>query len=439
MIWPFKPHAPLGLVAKVNCERRIATIGKLLGKQRIAESHAVMTPQDIDPIIASSEAEQLPVTLFNFIAGRMLPQCQLAVGWGSEESLTSDGRGQHYQLTYDNSQSLIGIAFHPVLATYPYRLAAVVANAAAEYLIRSESLAENVAIGTFEVTPLLYGLGPIMANAALHENAEEASGIQSWEMSRIGTVSPLEFGYSMAICDWSLGTEYHDVKTLLRPDAKEGIEKGVRFLKKTADCCFEQDFMERATDQTMGFLKSRLDSRSDSVQLNTLLDLYRSEQIDADLLPDLARLLGHSEVEIQKLATATIGRCDSLPEPIHDELLILAQNSPVAVRRAAVSTLRPGYDNDEQITETLTELLRRGDAIMAASCIRTLLKYEAYPEHLPESLMSGLSTMVLASGNDDLLIGIELLRKIDSDPASTIQQHFEDDPSALAIFNELME
>lgn len=438
MIWPFRPHPPLPLASKVTCERRFATVGKLLGTQRLIGSHSIVAPQDIDALIADHNAESLLRTLFGFVASRILPGKSVDVSWGSEEDMSADGETLHYRLIREDETSPFRIEFHPAMADAPYQLAALIANASAEFLIRSGPLTETVSVGTFEVLPLFYGFGPVMANAALREHAETLNPTQRWEMSRVGTVSPLEFGYTMALSDWAMDTSYESVRLLLRPDAKEGLEKGIRFLSKTLDSCFDQDFLERTPDSSIGFVTSQLESRSDSVQLSTLLNLYASPQVDGDLLPPIARLLGHSELEIQRLATATMGRCETIPQPIHDELLILAENAPALVRRTAVASLRPGYDNDEQIAETLTELLRRGDAGMAATCVRTLLKYDTFPEHLPESLMSGLSTMVLTVGNDDLSAGVQLLRKIHDDPSQVVMQHFEDDPSARAIFDEIL-
>ena len=438
MIWPFRPHPPLPLASKVACERRFAAIGTHLGKQRIS-SHAVVTPQDIDPVFAECDVQILPRRLFDFVAGRMLSNRSIDIDWGKPAAMVAAGRSQYYDLAKHDDGTLKGIVFHPSLAEFPYRLAAITAIAAAESLVFSESSAENVPTGACEIVPLFFGFGPIMANAALHETVMEANGVESWEMSRIGTVSPLEFGYTMALADWSIASGYEDITTLLRPDAKEGLEKGGRFLNKTSDCCFERDFLERSPDNSVGFVASRLNNRSPSVQLSTLTDLYHAGEPDAYLIPGVADLLGHSETDIQKLATVTLGRWDSLPQPIHDELLILAETGPPAVRRAAVSSLRPGFDNDDTVLETVTDLLSRSDATMAATCVQTLLKYETHPEHLPDSLMTGLSRMVLTLSSEDLMPGIELLRRVHADPLHAVQHQFEEDPTALAIFHELME
>jgi len=421
----------------VACERRFVALGRLLGRHRITDP-TIVTPDDIGSLVAACDRDVLPQRLLDFVRARLFPEDAVPASWADADTLTVNGQSLHYGIATDDSGKVTGIHFHPSLSNVPERLAAVTATAAAEHLIRSQKLADNVPGGTFEILPLFFGFGPLMSHAALHELPDSAHGLELTRTARVGTVSPLEFGYSMALADWSLNMGHEEVADLLRLDAKEGLQKGLRFLHKTSDCSFEADFLDRQADSTVGFVLSRLRSRSDSQQLNTLLDLHaETATVDPDLMEAVAELLRHRDPEIQRTAAATLGRCETLPRAIHDELVILTEDGTPALRRAAVSAIRPGYDNDENVVETLSEFLRRSDRALIAVSLRTLLKYESWPDGLSDAVLKALSTLVLASGSDDLKLGVQLLEKTHANPDQALQQHFTDDPTALAIFDEL--
>ncbi len=438
MIWPFKPHAPLGLTQKVTCERLVEKAERFLA-QRNYTLPAIVTPQDIDALIEQIKAEELPQQMFNFFASRMPSSGEsVAVTWAENETLFVDGQHVHFDCLTDDNGRICEVIFDRSLADFPYRLAAIAATTVAQSLVWTDTSDAAREEGLCESIPLFFGAGAIMANAALHELSETYGNFNFSSWSRSGSVGAVEFGYMMALTDWSLGTNYAAISDQLRLDAQEGLTKGLRFLKKTTDCCIQQDFAKQSPDNSIRSLVSQLDARSDSLLYSTLIEIWSCGEFDTDLLPGVTRLLSHSDVEIQKLAARTLGKFGSLPRPIHDELVMLTANSPATVRRAAVSSLRPGYENDEQVVETLTELLRSGDAAMATNCIVTLLKYDSWPEHLCDCLLSGLSTMVLTSGNEELAAGVQLLHRVLDNPQQILQDHFADDPSALAIFNEIL-
>lgn len=438
MIWPFRPRSPLSLTHKVACERRFAKAARLLGRQRIPES-AILTPQDLNAIVTDCAVEVLPERLFAFVGKRLpLPDRPVTVGWGHENDMTIDGVAQGYVCDTDEAGLVTAIDFDPALAEFPYRLAGVVAAATSEYLLWNESLSESAPPGTYEILPLFFGFGPVMANAALHELSSADMNWERWETSRVGVVSSLEFGYTMALADWSLGTAYCDIASTMRLDARETLEQGLRFLEKTDDCCFEKEVFDSVSQDLNSAAASRLRSDSSSRKLGTLHDLLEVERIPLELAEPITEQLNHREEEIQRISATALGRCDGLARPVHDELLMMSEDASVLVRRAAVSSLRPGYDNDDRVLETLSALLRKADATTATVCISTLLKYESWPDDLVDSLLKALSCMVLSLGSSELLYGVELLNRLDDNPAALLHQHFEGDPSALAIFDELL-
>ena len=218
---------------------------------------------------------------------------------------------------------------------------------------------------------------------------------------------------------------------------RRGCSRDFGSLKRQRDSSFEQDFLDRSPDDSVAFRLTRLCHRSASVQLGALMNLNSAGEIEGELVDAVAELLRHREPEIQQLAATILGRCSTVPRSIHDELGILAEDGPSALRRAAISALRPGFENDGDVVDVLTDVLRRCDPSTAAVCIKTLLKYDSHPEHLIDVLLKSLGSMV-SSGSGDLRLGVELLQRVHRDPSSALQQYFSDDPTALAILDEQM-
>jgi len=440
VIWPFRPHAPLPLASKVSCERRFATVARWLGRSRIGSIN-VVAPSELDPIITSCDAKDLPERLFRFISERMQSTHSPQADWGTDDQVMADGQPLLYVVSRDRDGDATHVTFHKSLAEFPYRTAAVTAMAAAECLVGSELADVKIPEGATEILPLFFGFGPVLANAALHEMSEtdHASLMHSWAWSRIGSVSSLEFGYHMALADWNLAARHYEVRDLLRLDAREGLDKGIRFLQKTSDCSFEKDFLNSAEENSIGHICIRLSHRSSSVQLATLVDLSLASDIDSELFPAVANLLRHRELDIQTLAAETLGRCKELPRQIHDELVMQSENGPITLRRAAIAGLRPGFDNDQDVQQVLTDVLFRTDATTSATCIRSLLNYESHPDTLVEAVLVALKRMALTSGNAALGNGLDLLQEVHDNPQQALDETFQNDPTSLAILNELLE
>ena len=280
--------------------------------------------------------------------------------------------------------------------------------------------------------------GPVMANAALFEQSSLDSTVEKWEAPAVGTINALEYGYSMALADWSLEMNHGEVTEALRLDARETYTSGIKFLQKTSDCYFDRDVFESASVQDMSLTKSRLNHSSQSRRLGTVHDLMLLEAIPPELADPIAEQMRHHDESIQVAGAYALNRCGELSRSIHDDLLITAETAPVALKRAAVSSLRPGFDNDESVVESLTEILGKTDATTAAVCASTLLKFENYPDNLEASLLKALSRMVLKSGANDLQIGLKLLQRVSHAPLEILNQNFEDDPSARSIFEQLL-
>lgn len=434
VIWSFRPSAPLPLSLKVICERRFARATWLLGPGH-STSEAIPAPSDIDAILASCDEAALPQRLFDFLGTRLpVPDPAVSVLWGTEESMT-DQSLMCELIRADDDGRVREIRIHPMFGGYPYRLAAVTASAIAVWIVQVRA-PNNELDGVPETIPLLCGLGPIMANATLYELSESSFRRESAARHRIGTVSAIEFGYMMALTDCTLGTDYLSVRSTLRLDAREGLRKGHRFLRKTSDTCLPLGFPEVRPDMSPTAVAGRLRAGSVSTQVGTLLDLREAESIDDSLIEVLVDLLRHTEPEVQQLAASSLQGFDPLPEIAHSELLGFVQNGTAPLRQAALVSLKPGSGNDSDAVRAMSTLLSRADFETATICIQALLRYDSYPDCLTESLVRALSMMIHSANADQIRPALDLLDRVVRDVSETLQRCFGDDPTALAILQE---
>lgn len=439
MIWPFKPRSPIALSQKVNAERRFAASARMLGQQRLGNC-TVLVPQDFDPVITATDLDSLPQKLADFIHSRFPLQDQkLNVQWWDEQADISYSLNDLYAMKLQ-ADGVAEVVIHPELKEFPYRLVAVLAAACAELLVQKESLVSGpLPIGMCETLPVMFGFGPVMANAALFERSDLDLTIDKWEASTAGTINALEYGFSMALADWSLNMNYGEVVEALRLDAKETYTQGYKFLQKTSDCYFDSNVFDVPSLSDVTQTRTRLAHPSQSTRLGTLQDLMLQEAIPDALADSVAEQIRHHEEQIQIAGAYALARCTNLSRNLHDDLLITAETAPVALKRAAISSMRPGYENDPVVVESMTELLGKADASTATVVASTLLKYSDYPDNLEASLLRALRRMVLKLGTNELQTGLQLLLRVCSDPKDTLTQQFEDDPSAQSIFEQLLD
>lgn len=438
MIWPFRPHAPVPLKSRVACERNFAALAQLLERHRIPDLPAV-TPADLQDRISDPDRDSLPQRLFEFMGVRIpISVHDVRLEWAASGALDMHGQPVFYDLALGPDDRVASVQFHPLLSEFPYRLAAMTATVAAACYLRVASR-QRFSIAAHEIFPLFFGFGPIMANAGLYDAAEWDVAWHLANKSRTGAVGPVELGYCMALADWSLSTHYESVAAVLRPDAKGGLKQGLKFLRRTGDCCFPQDFLFHAADRSTAVQRDELDGRGHSNVLRTLEELYESQHVPADLVEPVSHLLRHSQPDIQQAAALVLSQCEALPRAIHDELLMLAERGAAGTRRAAITALRPGYDNDSDALDLLTDLLRSNDTTTAQVCITTLLEYPSCPDQTLDALLSALGGMMSRSASVDLTGGMALLQRLHDDPSEAIENYFSADPTALAILHEFIE
>jgi len=443
MIWPFRPQPPVPLSPKVRYEREFRSIAQWLGQSRIDPQQTTILPNDVDALIADCSVEQWPNRLFHFFRARMPGSAEgMEFDWidaddAASQEQASDGQAAAVTFTRTDDGQISGGRFHRSLAEFPYRLSAVAAMAAAVHFRDTSGEERPSGTPSAEVLPVFFGLGPVMANAALHETEDQGSTAgQGADTRRNGNVSALEYGYCMAISDWAIGTNYASVSNMLRPDAREGLLNGIRFLQKTGDCSFERESVFAEPDSSFDVVQSRLGGSSKSVLLATLLDLRDSGSVSPEVANLLQDALDDQEPGIACAAAAVLGRCSDIPEPAFEALLWQAESGTAAVSRAAVAALQPNPQHDERIKALLTKRLHTADPALATACIHSLLRFNDYPSELNQSLLKSLGRFVSAAAEDGMNLGLQLLHKVEQSPLDAIAHHFDDDPTVVAILSE---
>ena len=168
--------------------------------------------------------------------------------------------------------------------------------------------------------PILGGLGPLVANAALYDSHWKAAGTVGWSMSRFGQYNAMEVGYTMALVAHLSNANQATWLDSLRLDAKIVARQAMRHFdrcqsvekpllvdapKVPSKSRNPEDFIQWIRGGSVDFalsaarvLNHRHRHEQASVQSAELSDviLAASETSDIDLQAALAQLIGACEI-----------------------------------------------------------------------------------------------------------------------------------------------
>lgn len=436
MIWPFRPYPPLSLTHKVQLERQFRATAAAIGVLS-KDVPTVICPQDIDPVLQQVSEDDLPQTLFRFFAGRIpvsdeSSATEPVVEWAPMSLLDDSGQTQPFQKHLDDDGRVSKIRIDPELKQFPYRIASIAALACSECWFRNLDEAQQTQLAKvpFDVLPVFFGITPVLANAALYTNEQLMGLMHQAESSQLGSLSALEHGYLMAMAEYSLGFNYSDAVSLLRPDASKSLRAGLKFLHKTNDTILPKDL--RSGTGTLHQLptESELSSRNETVVLSGLMDLGLSGTCPEQLTSSVCKLLAHSEPEVRKWAASTLRYATTLnDEHLNDIYASLGDNS-VPVRAQAILALKPGFDRDEDVVDRLVDNLGRPEKSVVEASVVKLAEYSGFPDRTPELLLKGIHTLVVKGAADSVFpVAVKLLSQFTEDPEGLLKERFADDPT----------
>jgi hypothetical protein len=219
-----------------------------------------------------------------------------------------------------------------------------------------------------ELLLIYLGVGIIAVNHSILEETYRAGDMTWWRMQRTTTLTPMDFGYALALFAHVRGEHEPAWAAQLRPDAQDVMKKGLRFLEKTGDTVFRLDLLrERLHPPSRADAHDRLAvDAGPTVQLLTLWQLEKTPLRETGIAEIITTKLQHREWAIVAAAAAALEALGAMAASAAPELLRALEHSHPRVRAAAARALGAVPSDEEQAVRVLTYLLQDSNGYVVA-------------------------------------------------------------------------
>lgn len=428
----FTPSCPIDLESKVWIERRMLWFVSRFGARRLLDAKVVEPTREFLPDEYTPDYEGA-----RRVQDRMCGYLGIA-----PEAVTLEVLPDHLMpaaagLYEKREQGHIRIA-ESQLANPPRLIATVIHELAHEILLRGEHLTglEPEHEQTTDLLPVFLGAGIFGANATLQDSSGWEANTSWWSITKQGYLSSLQLGYALALFAHARGEAEPAWRHHLRTDARETLDAGRWFLRKTGDTLFTPEAVAAAQPApTPDAVLARFAARSPTLRLAALWDVVESGVTDPRVCSAVARALNDPDDTLRVAAVSAVSVFGSAADELVPKLVELLGDRAPQVRVAATQALgllRPGS------AEVLTELARLlADREAASEAAKALFAYGRDAEPAVPALLAALEHALGVLNDSGPYIVV--LKAICPNPQKALRAHFgKRDPDLLqAALGEL--
>jgi hypothetical protein len=214
------------------------------------------------------------------------------------------------------------------------------------------------------VTDLLtvfLGMGVFGANSHIRERYTRDVTFFTWSIGRTGYLSERMYGYALALFAWIRSERSPAWASHLRPNVRDILWKGLRYLGRTRDTQFRDSpdsDADLAEDVRLARYVSELDSTSSGARLASLRRLKEAGAGAAIAVPSLILRLNDSDRFVRYEAAELLGRLGSASESAVPALIETAfsESDAYLASQAALSLGQIG-SRIEEVLPVLKSLL----------------------------------------------------------------------------------
>lgn len=266
-----------------------------------------------------------------------------------------------------------------------------------------------------DLAACIVGCGIPLANATIQFQSGYVGGWSWWQTSRSGYLSSPEFGYALALCCWWKEVERPPSwSEYLRLDAREPLQKGLKFLHHTSDSLFRRgssgglDIPRESDHQRI------LRDGSNTEILGTLWDAINEEFfVDGERVCDL---LQHAEPQIRCAA------CDFLTEhhvteAAGDALSMTTVDPHPEVRASGTYAFVRGYPNYRDAARIVRRSLQDSETGVVRATLSALFDSPKWNDSIEISVLDVLAASVLSNRGvePEMVLGLLLKKTVDLD------------------------
>lgn len=368
----FAPKCPVGPRERVWVERGSAELIDRLGLDWVRRT-PVITGDQLGDLL-----RQEPIAAAE-IAGRLQDQFPFAVA-GIEWVEDPDISGQQL-IHYLPGDQPAGIVPHQPGQSAEQRVSHVVRILCEHALQTAPELRErqDVVPLALDLLGVLAAIGLFPANTSTF-SAATAGAIGTWRLAQAQQMMPSRlFGYAFAVRSW-LCEDPSEWSTLLRLDAREPLQRGLKFLGKQPPVIWD-----RSRDALRSFrsppptdeVARDLHHRDAARQINALYDVIAFGIQDETIDDEIGHLVHDPAGDVREEAIRTIVLLNR-NAPAHAEALtMLADDAQPRIRALAARAIGDVQHPPHDSVETLRNLTSDPEPVVSTAAAESLL---AFPE-----------------------------------------------------------
>jgi hypothetical protein len=404
---------------KVWVEARMTWLAQQLGSRRLLEAEVVAPTDEYFPGRyhgAEGDAQRI----FSQLRKRMQIEPHRIGLEISDQLSTEEALGEYF------AGEPATIRVRPALLESPQSLIATLTHELCHEILLGGGLLHDNNDDLERLTDLLQvflGLGIFGANDALHEQTVREGRFSWWSIGKRGYLPMRMYGYGMALFAWARDEASPEWIEHLRPDVREPLVSGLRYLQKTGDSTFDIHTSESEPPTAdLNLATSRLAHRSASFRLLGLWDLLCLGPEAAPAALAIAKLLHDRDGDISSLAARTLGTIGPSALPHAPQLQDLLASRRPADRESAAFALGELAPDDPDLIQDLRRLLDDHDPAAQSAAIVALGKFGAKASGLMPELLQAFQRALVKC--DDRLIDplAVTLQQVDPDSRRRVRE-----------------
>jgi hypothetical protein len=419
----FRTKCPLGTWDKTATEFRMQWFADKLGPERMRSAPVVVPTEQFFPPDYEPTAKHA-LEYKNIVAGLMQldpMSCRLEV---CDPTQLSGATAQ-----YDHSKDPV-IRLSESALEDPVALIFTLAHQLAQHILMEGNHINGDSPDPAHVVDLstvFFGFGVFAANSTVRESPA----------TRQYYVTSQVIGYALALITWRRGDTDQAWSIALRPDAREGMQNGLKYLRKTSDSIFQPDV---PADQYWIEAESlrRLESGSASFRLAALWYLNKREPLSEQAVAPITQCLRDRDADVRASA-ASILRWASASDELAEALYQATTDRHDQVRQSAAETIGYVGVSDEALRESLISLLSDPNDSVFRSAASSLAKLGEADDEVTGALLRRMRSALISCNYPWAEEITRIIARMRDDFSECIQSYFSDDEQLQHQATEVLE
>ncbi|MEX2214409.1 MAG: hypothetical protein WD768_09795 [Phycisphaeraceae bacterium] len=423
----FKTRCPLDTREKAWTETRMRWLADKFGIDRLRRADVILPTREFFPDDYSGEERQVR-PLFDRVCRYMgVNPAGLKLYIVPDNQMVDTGG-----LYFREPHTVIYVA-QRLLANQQWLVATLTHEVAHELLLGEGRLGTDVPDHEWitDLLPVFLGMGIFAANSTLEQG--------SWGFRCQGYLPSHVFGYAMALFLFARGEGRPAWAEHLRPDAKDALTKGLKYLQKTGDSLFHPDTLAAPLPlPTTPSAACELLSRSPTWQLVTLEELHDRPLLERKVLDAVVKCAQANDPEIAAAANEAMAAMGPAALPAIDVAVRAMHSSDSHVCTTGITAFTAMKQPQPAVLFVLNDLMKSEDPVVASCARRAVGAYGPRAARVIPTLMKLLKRALYKGLETEPVELCRLLSQVSPDYHRLIQERFQHDDELIVSVTDAL-